>query len=525
MTLAFQPGQPVPHRADWRFAERLGAGAFGEVWRVRQPDLDREEAIKFAASADAADLLRREAAAMRALARHAPGHPNIIRICGHNLDSDPAWIAMEHAAGGSLAERIESGPMGADEARRVLSGVCAALDVAHHAGVVHGDVKPANILFLADGTPLLADFGLGTIPDSVDQAASAVIHSALQSKLAGPGGTPLFLSPERLAGNEPTPADDVFAVGVSMLQALCGDPLAHPQYAPVLLKAIDDEPLRDFVLACLGPARLRPNGARDDEDYWRTMPSDDDWWPSRGLAAADAPDLDDEAGKRSEWESALAELADAHDAHEERADSGSIENRTLTGSTSFAAWFHERDDERTTGPPGVGLRTDHVDETLRQVEQAKRLVVAYRAVAKSTIFRARAEQLWGRLHDLGIVLPREGCKPVATPEWLLWLTAALALAAIVATILLIKVMTLPPGRDLSGAMARPGLKVQMVAGALTFLLVSWIGLGLVIASLVVRRSTKKAVPKHVHLPTWLDEFLWAQRAKGSRDEVLDELLE
>ena len=257
--LQFQPGQPVPQRADWRFVEKIGAGAFGEVWCIHQPDLDRHEAIKFATSAEAEELLRREAAAMRALVKAAPDHPNIIRVTGVNVDVQPAWIAMEYAPGGSLAQRIAKGAMPPDEVRRVFAGVCAGLDAAHKASIVHGDVKPANILLMADGTPRLTDFGLGTVPDH-DQAASAVVNSALQSRLAGPGGTTLFLSPERMAGSEPVPADDVFAVGVSMLHAITGDSTAHPQYARELLAGLNND-LAAAVSNCLAPSQVRPTPA------------------------------------------------------------------------------------------------------------------------------------------------------------------------------------------------------------------------------------------------------------------------
>ncbi|MGE0430917.1 MAG: serine/threonine-protein kinase [Planctomycetota bacterium] len=271
-------GQAVPHRADWRFVEKLGAGAFGEVWRIWQPQTERDEAIKFAMSADAAELLRSEAAAMRVLANKTGGCPHIIRITGTNLGVEPTWIAMEYAAGGSLADRLGLGELPVEELRLLFSRICGALAAAHESGIVHGDVKPPNILLMADGTPRLSDFGLGTLLDAADHTASAVANSALQTRLAGPGGTPLFLSPERAAGALPVAADDVFALGVTLMQALTGDPLAHPQYAGVLLEAADDS-LRRAVLACVGPRRMRPSarqlqrwiGSEDDDEFHRDI--------------------------------------------------------------------------------------------------------------------------------------------------------------------------------------------------------------------------------------------------------------
>ncbi|MGE0434468.1 MAG: serine/threonine-protein kinase [Planctomycetota bacterium] len=243
--------------------ERIGAGAFGEVWRIRQPDLGREEAIKFATSADGEQLLRREAEAMRVLANAVPHHPNIVHVTGINLDVQPAWIAMECAEYGSLSRLIARGPVPPAHVRTLFAGVCAALAVAHSTGIVHGDVKPANILLTADGTARLSDFGLGTSSAAQDQTASAVVNSALNSRLAGPGGTPLFLSPERLASNDPVASDDVFAVGVSMLHALTGDATAHPQYAARLATdlasaELDVQAAAQLMLECLAPSRLRP---------------------------------------------------------------------------------------------------------------------------------------------------------------------------------------------------------------------------------------------------------------------------
>ena len=157
------PIQPGTRLGAYEVTSLIGQGAMGTVYLARHEALDRTAAVKvmLAIGDDpiAVGRFRREGRAI-ALLRH----PNIVTVYDYGEFEGTPYMIEEHVAGGSLASRLKDADR-ADRASivRLLRGMAAGLDYAHQRGVVHRDVKPANVLMAADDTPVLADFGLAKV--------------------------------------------------------------------------------------------------------------------------------------------------------------------------------------------------------------------------------------------------------------------------------------------------------------------------------------------------------------------------
>ncbi|WP_406193089.1 protein kinase [Streptomyces sp. NBC_01017] len=234
------PGRRV---VDGRFEleARLGGGGMGTVWRARDLVLHRLVAVKEVRppdrdlaeyDPDSARMLRervlREA---RALARI--DHPNVVTI--HHIvdggDGTYPWIVMELVSGGSLADRLAQGPMPPAEAARIGRGVLAALTAAHHAGIQHRDVKPANVLMRPDGRPVLTDFGIAAIRESTNLTATGSII-----------GTADFMAPERISGHEGGSSSDLWSLAMMLYNAVEGrHPLRRGNTLATLAAVLHDD--------------------------------------------------------------------------------------------------------------------------------------------------------------------------------------------------------------------------------------------------------------------------------------------
>lgn len=189
----------------------LGRGASSRVVLARQHALDRHVAIKEALGGDGAERARllREA---RTLARL--DHPNVVRI--HNVEERPEGVAivMEYVAGGSLQDRLDRGlGFSRVEAAEVWRDVLRGLAAIHQAGIVHRDLKPANVLLTTDGSAKLADFGVAR------DAAEETLHGDAPGGLFG---TPLYMAPEQLRREPPTPASDVYSASAIAFELFTG---------------------------------------------------------------------------------------------------------------------------------------------------------------------------------------------------------------------------------------------------------------------------------------------------------------
>jgi serine/threonine-protein kinase len=195
--------------------ERIGAGGCCEVWRATDLVLRRPVAIKLLDLADAhgGEALTR----FRAEAQHAGrlSHENIARVYDY-ADPEPPqppFLVMELVAGPSLAGALASGPLDPVRSLDIVAQVAAGLSAAHRAGLVHRDVKPANLLLAPGGLVKITDFGIARA------AGSAPVTRTGQLV-----GTPAYLAPERVVGASATPASDLYALGVVAYECLAGVP-------------------------------------------------------------------------------------------------------------------------------------------------------------------------------------------------------------------------------------------------------------------------------------------------------------
>ncbi|HEY8986337.1 MAG TPA: serine/threonine-protein kinase, partial [Streptomyces sp.] len=201
----------------YRVLDRVGRGGMATVWRARDELLARVVAVKRLHpqpqldETDLATLYERARREARNAARVS--HPNVVAV--HDVVDDDEGrpvIVMEYVPSLTLAELIATdGPLEVAEAARVGRGVLAALRAAHGAGVLHRDVKPANVLLTEDGRVVLTDFGIAQAVETPGLTRTGQLVGSVD-----------FMAPERLVGAPPGPAADLWALGATLFQAVDG---------------------------------------------------------------------------------------------------------------------------------------------------------------------------------------------------------------------------------------------------------------------------------------------------------------
>jgi serine/threonine-protein kinase len=216
----------------YELLEVLGEGSFGRVYRGRDLRLGRVVAVKVIkpwwAEDDAwVERFQREA---RLLARVSD--PGVVRIYDFGEAEEGPYYVTELVEGESLADRLRRGPLAPEEARAVAEQLCAALAGAHREGVLHCDVKPANVLLGEDGRVRVGDFGVARLAEGTSQAPTATV-----------AGTPLYMSPEQARGLPTTPATDVYSAGVVLYEMLAGrPPFTNGSVVELGLRHLQDPP-------------------------------------------------------------------------------------------------------------------------------------------------------------------------------------------------------------------------------------------------------------------------------------------
>ncbi|MFJ2752085.1 serine/threonine-protein kinase [Streptomyces sp. NPDC087297] len=252
----------------------LGSGGMGTVWRARDIALHREVALKEVRPPDPAtaaaqpgltDQLRERAVReARALARLA--HPHVVTI--HHIVEPPEgadghpWIVMELVQGGSLHDRLASGPMPPADVLRLGLDVLSALRAAHAEGVLHRDVKPANVLLRPSGSAVLTDFGIAALHGSTGLTSTGVLI-----------GSPEYIAPERVRGEEGLAASDLWSLGMLLYVAAEGvHPLRRATSLATVVAVLDEPipaPVRSGPLApVLERLLVRDPAARPDGAHW-----------------------------------------------------------------------------------------------------------------------------------------------------------------------------------------------------------------------------------------------------------------
>jgi serine/threonine-protein kinase len=226
---------PIPdHIGRYQILERVGQGGMGVLYRGFDPKLDREVAIKVILtdfSEDAEQLRPRFYREAKATARLQ--HRNIVTVFEFAEDQNQPHIVMEFLRGIPLAKRMTSSPpLTLDDKLDVVAQLCAGLGYAHSQGVIHRDVKPANMFLLEDGTVKLLDFGIAKLATSTLTKQGDVL------------GSPSYMSPEQVAGSDSVDGRaDVWSTGVVLYELLAGrKPFEGETPTNVIVKILKEEP-------------------------------------------------------------------------------------------------------------------------------------------------------------------------------------------------------------------------------------------------------------------------------------------
>ncbi|MDH2423909.1 serine/threonine-protein kinase [Sphaerisporangium sp. TRM90804] len=266
----------------FRLTGRIGEGGQGVVY-LGEDDAGERAAVKLLHVKFSGDLTARSRFARELKAAERVASFCTARVIAADLEGDTPYIASEYIDGRSLRDTVEAGaPLSGARLERLAVGTATALTAIHHAGIVHRDFKPDNVLIAADG-PRVVDFGIARLLDSTGTITSRAV------------GTPAYMAPEQISGGEVGPPADVFAWAATVVFAATGTvPFGGGSIAVVLNRVLNHEvdvaalpePLRGVVRACLdkSPA-ARPTA---DQILLRLLGRPDDLGASRAVLSEGA---------------------------------------------------------------------------------------------------------------------------------------------------------------------------------------------------------------------------------------------
>ena len=268
----------------YRLIDQIGAGGTAEVWRARDERLGRDVAVKLLHRHLVADDAARARVLAEARAVASLTHPGVVTIHDVIEEGDRIGLVLELVQGESLAARIARGPLAPGSAASIAATLADALEAAHRQGIVHRDVKPANVLITPAGSPRIVDFG---IAHALDPDAEG---------LTAPGtvmGTLRWMAPEQLAGAPATRATDIWGLGAVLYAMLAGrEPfaatspaalLAEQRAGPPPIPEVDPE-LDALARVALAPTpEGRPSSAAELGDALQS------WLRGASITAADDP--------------------------------------------------------------------------------------------------------------------------------------------------------------------------------------------------------------------------------------------
>lgn len=250
----------------YEILELLGRGGMATVYKGYQADIDRYVAIKVLAPqhGHSDEFVQRFQLEARTIARLQ--HPHILPVYDYGTQGDVLYLAVAYIASGSLADRIDGGPMPLRQIERYLREVAAALDYAHRQNIIHRDIKPDNILINSEGYSVLSDFGIAKLVGADDSRLTAT---------GGLVGTPAYMAPEQVHGGEIGPATDIYALGVVTYEMLTGRQpyMADTPLRTVMMHVTEPVPRLSQSMSGFPPAlesvMLRVM-AKDPVDRYRT---------------------------------------------------------------------------------------------------------------------------------------------------------------------------------------------------------------------------------------------------------------
>src|SRR2546425_1978414 len=196
----------------FRIVERIGAGGMATVFKAYQPTLDRYVAVKVLPAYHARDpiFVKRFTQEARSVAKLA--HPNIVQIHDFGEQDNITYIVMEYVEAGTLKDRLKQRASSVSEAVDFMIQAAEGLNCAHSHGIIHRDVKPANMLVRKDGHLLLSDFGIAKI-----------LEGTTNLTRVGTGiGTPQYMSPEQGTGQPVDRRSDIYSLGIVLFHCLTG---------------------------------------------------------------------------------------------------------------------------------------------------------------------------------------------------------------------------------------------------------------------------------------------------------------
>lgn len=291
MNTPLPPDIPLLNKR-YQIAKRIGSGGMSTVYRARDLTLERNVAIKLLREEFSSDEPFRQRFHQEAKAAASLAHSNIVTVHDFGLDQGRLYIIMEYVPGADLKKLLQQrGRFTVDEALPLLIQACAGLGFAHRAGLIHCDVKPHNLIVTNDNRLKVTDFGI----------ARALASSASAEKSNVVWGSPQYFSPEQAAGYPPSPASDVYSLGVILYELLTGrlpfladsakelarlhrevtpkpprqyNPAIPPALDEIILKTLDKEPVARYRTADqLGRVLMVSNQPEKNKNIQQAKPT------------------------------------------------------------------------------------------------------------------------------------------------------------------------------------------------------------------------------------------------------------
>jgi eukaryotic-like serine/threonine-protein kinase len=260
-SLEVAPGDAL---LQYRLCEIIGSGGMGVVWKAIDTKLDRQVALKLLRTEETHNERWKQRLIREAKCASALNHPGIVTIYDIHSEGEICFIAMEYISGRSLREVLQQGRLAVPQALAYATQICDALAKAHAAGIVHRDVKPANLMITNEGLVKVLDFGLAkshpaAVPPGEDlRSVSVTMRGAAV-------GTPAYMSPEQAVGEEVDERSDVFSFGAVLYEMFSGAPCFRGSTTVEVVRSLlrDEprplretapelpEPVKAFVIKCL----------------------------------------------------------------------------------------------------------------------------------------------------------------------------------------------------------------------------------------------------------------------------------